>query len=101
MRMTRNLIRVAGALMAEPNGRHWGYNLSKRSGVRAGAMYPMLTKFLDNGWMTDGWEDPETITEARPPRRYYELTRLGKSELGAILASASTRRPMTSRVRTA
>jgi PadR family transcriptional regulator PadR len=29
----------------------------------------MLTRMLDEGWVEDGWEDPTTIREKRPPRR--------------------------------
>lgn len=75
-------------MLDDPIGRHWGYELSKRSGVRSGVLYPMLTRMLDQGWLTDGWEDPNTITEKRPPRRYYELTEAGRLELGAIVQQA-------------
>jgi len=80
---------VAMALMAEPGGQHWGYELSKRSGVRSGVMYPILQRMLDEGWLDDGWEDQPKVGKAkRPPRRYYELTEEGKSELGAVVAEA-------------
>ncbi|WP_184810776.1 helix-turn-helix transcriptional regulator [Actinophytocola algeriensis] len=36
----------------------------------------MLSRLLEEGWLTDGWEDPTTI-HGRPPRRYYEITKLG------------------------
>ena len=45
----------------------------------------MLTRMLNEGWVEDGWEDPNTIREKRPPRRYYELTDKGRLELGAVL----------------
>lgn len=35
-------VRVAEALMGDPDGRHWGYDLSRRSGVRSGIAYPVL-----------------------------------------------------------
>ena len=89
MRRTYTLAQVAAALMADPMGRHWGYQLSKASGVRSGVMYPILTRLLAEGWLTDGWEDPRTIKEKRPPRRYYELTDEGRIQLGAIVAEAS------------
>lgn len=87
MRKTHALVQVAIALLDDLNGRHWGYDLSKRSGVRGGVLYPMLTRMLDEGWLTDGWEDPTAI-EGRPPRRYYELTDAGRLELGAVLQQA-------------
>lgn len=74
--------------MADQADRHWGYDLSKRAGVRSGVLYPLLTRLLDAGWLTDGWEDPSQLTERRPPRRYYELTDSGRRELGAVLQKA-------------
>ena len=88
MRKTKASVPVAMALLADPTGKHWGYELSKLSGVRSGVLYPMLTRMLDEGWLTDGWEDPTTIVEKRPPRRYYELTDQGRLALGAMLSDA-------------
>jgi PadR family transcriptional regulator PadR len=88
MRRTHALIQVAMALMEDPAGSHWGYDLSKRASVRSGVLYPILRRMLDEGWLDDGWEDPSQITHKRPPRRYYELTPKGKEELGAILDEA-------------
>jgi PadR family transcriptional regulator, regulatory protein PadR len=87
--MTYALIQVSAALMSDATGRHWGYELSKRSGVRSGVMYPVLQRMLDEGWLTDGWEDQEQVGRAkRPPRRYYEVTDSGKTALGAVLVRA-------------
>ncbi|MGH3922755.1 MAG: PadR family transcriptional regulator [Pseudonocardiaceae bacterium] len=88
MRKTRALVQVAIVLLDDPTGRYWGYELSKRSSVRSGVLYPMLTRMLDEGWLIDGWEDPRTIREKRPPRRYYELTDEGRLALGAVLQAA-------------
>lgn len=89
MRRTYALVLVAMALMADVGGRHWGYELSKRSGVRSGVMYPILQRMLDEGWLADGWEDQGQVGRAkRPPRRYYELTDKGKTALGAVIAEA-------------
>jgi DNA-binding PadR family transcriptional regulator len=65
------------------------HQLSKSAGVRSGVMYPILQRMLDEGWLSDGWEEQAQAGRAkRPPRRYYELTDTGKSVLGAILAQA-------------
>ncbi|MFI6365239.1 PadR family transcriptional regulator [Nocardia sp. NPDC050630] len=88
MRKTHALIQVAAALLTEPDAKHWGYDLSRRSGVRSGVLYPILAKMLQEGWLTDGWEDPSTIVDKRPPRRYYELTDHGKLELAATMRAA-------------
>jgi PadR family transcriptional regulator PadR len=87
--MTHALVHVAVALMDEPAAKHWGYELSKRTGVRSGVLYPMLTRMLEQRWLVDGWEDPAVI-QGRPPRRYYELTDQGRQELGAVLHAAES-----------
>jgi PadR family transcriptional regulator, regulatory protein PadR len=89
MRRTYALVQVGLALMAEASGQHWGYELSRRSGVRSPVMYRILHGMLDEGWLTDGWEEQvQTGRAKRPPRRYYELTDTGKAELGALIAEA-------------
>jgi PadR family transcriptional regulator PadR len=87
MRRTHALVQVSLALLADPTGCHWGYDLSRRAGVRSGVMYPLLTRMLESGWLSDGWE-PENEAIGRPPRRYYELTDVGRKELGALVAEA-------------
>lgn len=87
MRKTHALLQVALGLLDDPTGRHWGYDLSKKAGVRSGVMYPILHRMFDEGWLTDGWDDSST-SRRRPPRRYYELTDLGRRELGGIVEDA-------------
>ena len=88
MRKTYSLIQLGMALMADAGGRHWGYDLSKRSGIRSGVLYPTLQRMLDEDWVRDGWEEQGDVRAKRPPRRYYELTDKGKAELGALLSEA-------------
>jgi PadR family transcriptional regulator PadR len=85
-------VQVAIAIMETSDEQLWGYDLSKRSGVRSGVLYPMLTRMLEDGWLSDGWEDPNTIHVKRPPRRYYELTEHGREELRRLLQAARNER---------
>lgn len=96
MRRTMALGKVAKVLSERPDHKHWGYELGKEAGLRSGILYPILRRLLEEGWLTDGWE---SLSEAlgRPPRRYYELTDLGRRELTALAASASGSIPVTSR----
>jgi len=84
---TYALIQVAMALLDDPTGKHWGYELSSKSGVSSGVMYPVLTRMLNEGWLADGWED-KAAGGKRPPRRYYEITDAGRLGLGALLQKA-------------
>lgn len=88
MRLTHALVALALELVADPGGRHWGYKLSKDSGVRSGVMYPLLARMLNEGWLVDGWEDEAETGGQRPPRRYYRLTDVGLEELGGVLQRA-------------
>jgi PadR family transcriptional regulator, regulatory protein PadR len=81
-------MRVAVALMEDPDTRHWGYDLSRAAGIRSGVLYPILHRLLEEGWLEDGWEDPTTTTRKRPPRRYYELTDKGRAALGGMVEHA-------------
>lgn len=90
MRKTHASVQTALALMTDPDARHWGYDLTKRANVRSGVLYPVLTRMLDAGWLSDGWEDPVTIERKRPPRRYYEVTTEGRKALAELLDEART-----------
>ena len=90
MRKTHSTIQVMAVLMDDPTGKHWGYDLSRRSGVRSGVLYPILRRMLEEGWLDDGWEDPPQTGKRRPPRRYYKLTGEGEANIGAILREAQS-----------
>jgi PadR family transcriptional regulator PadR len=87
VRLTHSVVQVALALSDDPFGEHYGYDLSRRAHVRSGVMYPILRRMLEDGWLTDGWQDPSE-TNGRPPRRYYTLTDKGRRELGTALETA-------------
>ena len=88
--MTHSVVKVAAALMEDPTERQWGYELSKRTGIRSGVLYPILRRMLEHGWVEDGWEDQAEISAKRPPRRYYEITGVGQAALTRILDEART-----------
>lgn len=93
MKVTHSLVGVALAMIdmdQEGDGRQWGYQLSKRSGVRSGVLYPQLDRMLYEGWLEDHWEDIGEISTKRPPRRYYRLTPEGRAQLGAVIRRAET-----------
>jgi PadR family transcriptional regulator, regulatory protein PadR len=99
MRHTGSLAAVAIVLMTDTDDRHWGYELSKKSDLRSGVLYPILARMLSAGWLTDGWEDPVTVASGRPPRRYYQLTDRGRIELGAVVSEARKRAPVRTAIR--
>ncbi|MGH9277441.1 MAG: PadR family transcriptional regulator [Acidimicrobiales bacterium] len=95
MRRTHAMVQVALALMEDPSAKHWGYDLSRRSGVRSGVLYPLLSRMLEAEWITDGWESGAEAV-GRPARRYYTLTERGRREIGGVLDAARDERRFAS-----
>ena len=90
MRKTQALAQVLAVLLDDPLSRHWGYDLSKRTGVRSGVLYPLLHRMLEEGWLNDGWEEATAASgRSRPPRRYYEVTPDGLAALRNLLVEMS------------
>jgi PadR family transcriptional regulator PadR len=81
------LVRISHALLDNPGGRHFGYPLSRASGVRSYQMYRIVGWMLEQGWLTHGWESAAEA-DGRPPRRWYRLTDTGLVRLTAILEQA-------------
>ena len=77
-------MQVAMVMLEDPYGQHWGYELSRRSGVRSGVLYPILTRMSSQGWVGDGWES-EDSARGRPKRRYYTLTDDGRAALAGLV----------------
>ena len=50
--------------------------------VNEGTLYPLLNRMHKNGWLVSKWETPSFSGH---PRRYYELSRVGKSVLPKML----------------
>ena len=87
LRITRAVVLVAQALLDKADERQWGYDVAQRAGVSSNALYQVLGRFYERGYLADGWEDVDPA-EKRPPRRYYTITPDGLARLGAILAHA-------------
>lgn len=82
MRRTQAQRKVATTLMSDPDAQHYGYPLSKNSGVRSGVLYPLLSRWEAAGLIASDWAEPDG---SRPRRRYYTLTPAGRTELAALL----------------
>ena len=85
MRRTRSQLKVAAALMRDPDGRHYGYQLGVESSIRSGVLYPILRRFEEAGLLAGEWES--LPRPGRPPRRYYRLTHEGRLELTDLLSA--------------
>jgi PadR family transcriptional regulator, regulatory protein PadR len=62
-------------MLEQPRAWHYGYELSKATGLTSGTLYPLLMRLGDRGFLESQWIDPERV--GRPSRHAYRLTKLG------------------------
>lgn len=65
---TRTLLE---ALLDGPKDWHYGYDLSRLTGLKSGTLYPILMRLAERKWLETRWEAPEP---GKPPRHLYRLT---------------------------
>jgi PadR family transcriptional regulator, regulatory protein PadR len=59
-----------------------------------GTLYPLLSRLRRSGWVATSWRE----SPAGPPRRYYSLTRAGRSALEHFRAEWVTFRDAVDRI---
>ena len=67
--------RVAGHHAPKAAHLHYGYDLSKNTGLSSGTLYPLLMRLSDQGLLESQWQKPER--PGKPPRHVYRLTSEG------------------------
>jgi PadR family transcriptional regulator PadR len=67
--------RLIDALLEESRKWQYGYELSKRTGLKAGTLYPILIRLCEQGLLRSAWRDSDQ--PGRPPRHVYCLTAHG------------------------
>jgi PadR family transcriptional regulator, regulatory protein PadR len=84
---------VLDLLGREPTAWRYGYELSHRSGLKSGTLYPILMRLAERGWLETCWTEPER--PGRPPRHTYRLTADGARAAAAALERAEPARLVT------
>jgi PadR family transcriptional regulator PadR len=87
---TRELLVV---MLRKPRTWHYGYELSKDTGLTSGTLYPLLMRLSDQGLLESQWQEPDR--PGKPPRHAYRLTSEGLAfaRTKARLGKASVIRP--------
>ncbi|MDQ3170192.1 MAG: PadR family transcriptional regulator [Acidobacteriota bacterium] len=66
--------------LAQEHG--FGFDVMEVTGLPSGTVYPALRRLESRGLVRSDWEsDKDARDNARPRRRYYELTATGKAQL--------------------
>jgi DNA-binding PadR family transcriptional regulator len=69
---TRSLL---AAMARRPRTWHYGYQLSRETGLSSGTLYPILIRLSDQCLLESDWHAPES--PGKPPRHTYRLTPSG------------------------
>jgi PadR family transcriptional regulator PadR len=67
--------KTVAAMLRRPRAWHFGYELSKDTGLASGTLYPLLMRLSDQGLLESRWQEPER--PGKPPRHGYRLTSEG------------------------
>jgi PadR family transcriptional regulator PadR len=79
---TRELLVV---MLRRPRTWHYGYGLSKETGLTSGTLYPLLMRLSDQGLLESRWQEPERA--GKPARHGYRLTSEGLALARTIAAA--------------
>ena len=85
---------LLGALSAKAASWHYGYALTRETGLRSGTLYPILMRLEERAWLETQWENPEELAQGRagrPPRHMYRLTAGGRAWATEALAAARSK----------
>jgi DNA-binding PadR family transcriptional regulator len=88
MRMTMAAMLV---LQAIANEHKYGFDIVDVTGYPTGTVYPALRRLEYAGYLRSAWEREATaLKDARPQRRYYEITPAGAKALAAAVQPLRT-----------
>jgi PadR family transcriptional regulator PadR len=69
-------------LQALAQGHKFGFDIMNVTNLPTGTVYPALRRLESQGLVRSAWEsEKEARDNARPRRRYYEMTATGKAQL--------------------
>jgi PadR family transcriptional regulator, regulatory protein PadR len=93
VKMTGPVEQVLRAMLEDAAVPRYGLEVSKQAGLEPGTLYPVMARLEGVGWLESNWEDPDlSISDGRPRRRYYQLTKDGAEQARLALAEISSRR---------
>ena len=88
MRIT---LATALVLQAIARGHRYGFEIVDVTGYATGTVYPALRRLERAGYVHSRWEaERMAFSEARPQRRYYEITAAGSRALAAAVERLHT-----------
>jgi PadR family transcriptional regulator PadR len=86
VRLSAQTLQVLEDFLEEPEQWRYGYDISRKTGLKSGTLYPILMRLAERALLETSWETAEA---GKPPRHLYRLTADG-------LLLARTHRPVRS-----
>ena len=87
MRISHQARLVLQAFLDAPEAETYGFRLTQATGLKAGTLYPVLQRLLEEGWLSSRWEEIDEHAAGRRRRRYYRLTAEGERGARAAIGS--------------
>lgn len=91
IRVTAATVTVARHITHGLDRPHYGYEISKATGVDHQTVGPILRRMERDGWLESRWEDIDPTVEKRPRRRLFTTTPAGAVELQRLMTRAHRR----------
>lgn len=77
------------------NGYSYGFDIMDATGLPSGTVYPALRRMETEGLIGSQWEsEKKAVSEQRPPRKYYRVTRVGAQ----VLEQSQKRYPLVGKL---
>ena len=93
-RISPETLRVLESFLQRPTDWHYGYELSRETGLKSGTLYPILMRLEKYGLLEARWVATQ---EGVPPRHTYQLTpnglELARTQIAAARPRAMVRQP--------
>lgn len=93
-RVTEPTVAVLRVLLAADDP-VWGLRIIKETGLKAGSVYPILSRLEDGLWVSGEWEGHDE--RSGPRRRLYRFTEEGEREARRVVAEFDEKRQLAAR----
>lgn len=89
IRLSRQTLALLCALLEAPSDWQYGYDLSRRTELKSGTLYPILMRLTEREWLETKWEFDDVSGR---PRHLYRLTAEGRRRARATEPERGTLR---------
>jgi PadR family transcriptional regulator, regulatory protein PadR len=88
-RLSHRTLQVLRLFLEQPRESLAGSDISKKTGMLSGTLYPILMRLENAKWLDSRWENVEPGEAGRPRKRLYNLTPLGYNKTNKVLSELS------------